>query len=231
MLGCACGLPFSWLHAGADGVARYYLPKEVDGQSVLKDVGDGKFRVLPQKGLAYRLSQSLEHKHTSEGVDCNQIVHGVVDGEWVMVELAYIPKTLDGVQVLKDLGNDKFRVLPKQGVAYRLSTNLTDRCSDVGLDHNYVFHGVDIGDWVRTQRVEKAVDGLYLPRTVNGVETLEHQGQDRYKVLPEQGMAFRSSKNLGDRYNGGNGVETKTLISGTVEGDWLRVHRVGGRSS
>eukprot|EP00931_Biecheleriopsis_adriatica_P117599 TRINITY_DN9309_c0_g2_i1.p1 TRINITY_DN9309_c0_g2~~TRINITY_DN9309_c0_g2_i1.p1 ORF type:complete len:273 (-),score=60.10 TRINITY_DN9309_c0_g2_i1:36-854(-) len=64
-----------------------YLPKAMGSVQVLKDLGDGRFQVLPEKGVAYRLSKNLEDRDAVRGLDRDQIVEAVDEGEWIRVPI------------------------------------------------------------------------------------------------------------------------------------------------
>eukprot|EP00746_Dinoflagellata_sp_MGD_P106929 gnl/MRDRNA2_/MRDRNA2_44857_c0_seq1.p1 gnl/MRDRNA2_/MRDRNA2_44857_c0~~gnl/MRDRNA2_/MRDRNA2_44857_c0_seq1.p1 ORF type:complete len:286 (-),score=45.62 gnl/MRDRNA2_/MRDRNA2_44857_c0_seq1:165-935(-) len=209
----------------AKAAAECYLPKNVHGVQILKDVGSGKFKVLSKKGVACRLSKMLNDRDGHQGPDHHQIIHGIDEGEWVKVARVYLPKNVNGVQVLEDVGKGFFKVLPEKGVAYRLSKDLKNRVAGRGADHQQTIYGIDDGDWIKTLNIDAADTAIYLPKKLDGVEMLEHLHHGRYKVVAADGLAFRFSKNLED-IDGDKGLDKDSWIDGEARGDWVKVKRV-----
>eukprot|EP00440_Ansanella_granifera_P008686 gb/GFBE01009412.1/.p1 GENE.gb/GFBE01009412.1/~~gb/GFBE01009412.1/.p1 ORF type:complete len:247 (+),score=62.71 gb/GFBE01009412.1/:3-743(+) len=209
--------------------AAHYVPKNVQGVQVLKDLTNGKFQVLPSSGVAYRLSKSLEDRDPSQGADHNQILYGRDEADWVQVlkaaKMVYLPKSVGNVQVLKDLGSGNFQVLPKSGVAYRLSKDLEDRDGGRGADHEHTIYGIDEGDWVKTERLEKPGTVFFLPKEVAGKQVLTALPRNQFQVLPAPGLAFRRSRDLEDR-DSRHGLDGNAVFEATDEGDWVEIRAV-----
>eukprot|EP00401_Gymnodinium_catenatum_P051476 CAMPEP_0117555566 /NCGR_PEP_ID=MMETSP0784-20121206/51340_1 /TAXON_ID=39447 /ORGANISM="" /LENGTH=397 /DNA_ID=CAMNT_0005352775 /DNA_START=93 /DNA_END=1284 /DNA_ORIENTATION=+ len=76
-----------------------YLPKNVGSLQVLKALGNGRFKVLPESGVAFRLKKDLNARHRHLGLDQSQIVTGIDEDEWLKVGLIEPPATF--YQVMK----------------------------------------------------------------------------------------------------------------------------------
>jgi len=214
-------------------VGEYFLPKKVEGLTVLSRQAQGEFRVshsLPNMdtpGVPYCLKKQLD-TNLGAVAERGTIVNGSDEGDgWVKVDELYLPKEVDGVSLLSRQGRHEYLVrqehpdMDTAGVPYCRTKELGEKYGLLAKP-GMCFRGFDEGDgWIK-------VGDHYLPKEIDGKPMLGLKEAEDYVVcdantgLERPGLPYCSSKQL----DTASGITAKwgTVVRGSDEGDgWIKV--------